>query len=96
MTNRGEWIARARDAIRGEGDPDLRALLILEASQHLSGIARTSDEKRTLVRLTRATVAMAGLAEDDLRRMDVLADVAQAWMAFEAVWVEGIGAAEGR
>lgn len=86
MSDRDAWIARAREAFQGDGDPALRALTILEAAQRLAPSAENRAEKLSLVKLTRATLAMAGLTENDLRQSYVLSDIAQAWLAFENAW----------
>lgn len=85
-SDRNRWIAHARDGVEGAGTPDARALSILEASQGLAPLAQTRPEKQTLVRLTRAAIKMGSVRDDDLRREDILHEVAEAWAAFESVW----------
>jgi len=84
--SRSHWIAHARNGIEGEGAPDARALAILETTEMLARMAATDDEISTLNRLSRVALKMASVRDDDLRRRDILGDVAKAWTAFEQVW----------
>lgn len=86
MTDRAQWIEHARDGVEGAGPPDARALAILEAAKGLARLAETREEKQTLVRLTRAAIAMAGVRDDDLRRPYILDDLTTAWREFASAW----------
>ncbi len=84
--SRSHWIAHARNGIEGEGAPDARALAILEATEMLAPMAATAEETSTLNALARVALKMASVRDDDLRRRDILGDVAKAWAAFDRVW----------
>ncbi len=84
--DRPYWIAHARDGVVGEGAPDARALALLEAAKMLAPMASTAAETSTLDALSRVALKMASVRDDDLRRRDILGDVAKAWAAFERAW----------
>lgn len=80
------WIAAARAAMQSDDDADLRALLILDVAQRLAAVSAIPEQATARQKLERAALAMAGLRNDDLRRPDILGDMAKAWMAFEGAW----------
>ncbi len=84
MSDRTHWLNQISIAVRSDEDADLRALVILAATRNLGELPATANEALTLRILSRVALTMAGLQHDDLRRFDVLSDLAKAWMAFES------------
>jgi hypothetical protein len=77
--------------VSGDDDADLRALVILHATRMLGELPMSRDQAGTLLRLERTALSMAGLTADDLRRTDILGDLAKAWIAFERAWFDEDG-----
>ena len=91
MTSRSDWLNRAKEAVSGHDDADLRALVILHVTRMLAELPMSGDQAGTLLRLERTALSMAGLTADDLRRTDILGDLVKAWAAFERAWFDGDG-----
>jgi hypothetical protein len=91
LIERTHWLTEIRRAVRSDGDADLRALVILTATRSLGELPATANEALTLRIMSRVALTMAGLNQHDLRRLDVLSDLAKAWMAFESTWYDEQG-----
>jgi hypothetical protein len=91
LDDRTHWLTEIRRAVRSDGDADLRALVILAATRSLGELPATANEALTLRIMSRVALTMAGLNQHDLRRLDVLSDLAKAWMAFESTWYDEQG-----
>ena len=91
LSDRTHWLNQISIAVRSDDDADLRALVILAATRNLGELPATANEALTLRVLSRVALTMAGLQHDDLRRFDVLSDLAKAWMAFESTWYDEQG-----
>ncbi|KAA2235941.1 hypothetical protein [Salinarimonas soli] len=88
MDDRTHSLDEIRRAVRSDEDADVRAISILAATRNLAELPASANEALTLRTLSRVALTMAGLRPDDLRRSDVLSDLAKAWMAFEDTWLE--------
>ncbi|KAA2234792.1 hypothetical protein [Salinarimonas soli] len=86
-----QCLSEIRRAVGSDGEADLRALTILEATRSLAGLPATVNQALALRALSRVALSMAGLRHDDLRRFDVLSDLAKAWLAFEGTWYDEQG-----
>ncbi len=79
-----EWLRRARSAIKGPGDPDMRAMMVLEAVKRLGPLARTPEQGRAVARVVHALDGFEN--GDKAHRTDMLGRATNVWLALEIAW----------